>query len=260
MQREKQTPGGHCEGPRCTPLPLPSMALLWKSGILPLQTALTRHRTTTGNADTLSVYKLPFSQTTRFSFCPLSTRARQTILRRSGHLPRTRTCSKHCMKEGCRNWATVAADNAYGNGSAGGRILTPYSGSLTSVQDSFNYFLSSLRIMVEQTFGVLVARWVNIWSPLRCSLAKASEIIVVCGKVHNYITHQRDKAGITAEVRSVPAVDPDNRTQGQAQVFVHDALHLDLEASRHVRQGPCELRDSIANQLRDLGLKRPTGR
>jgi hypothetical protein len=38
------------------------------------------------------------------------------------------------------DWATVAADNAYDNGSAGGRILTPYSGSLTSVQDSFNYF------------------------------------------------------------------------------------------------------------------------
>jgi hypothetical protein len=154
----------------------------------------------------------------------------------------------------------VAADNAHGNGSAGGRIITPYSGSLTSVQDSFNYFLSSLRIMVEQTFGVVVARWGILWSPLRCSRAKASKILVVCCKLHNYIIDQQDKAGITAGVPSVPAVEPDNHTQGQAQVFVQDVLHLDLEASRHVRQRPCELRDSIVNQMRDLGLKRPTRR
>jgi DDE superfamily endonuclease len=103
----------------------------------------------------------------------------------------------------------VAADNAYGNGSAGGRILTPYTGSLTSVQDFFSYFLSSLRIMEEQTFGVVVARWGILWSPLRCSLAKASKIFVLCCKLHNYIIDQRFKAEITAGGPSVPAVDPD---------------------------------------------------
>jgi hypothetical protein len=35
---------------------------------------------------------------------------------------------------GLPGWATVAADNAYGNGSAGGRILTPYSGSDVSTR------------------------------------------------------------------------------------------------------------------------------
>jgi DDE superfamily endonuclease len=70
---------------------------------------------------------------------------------------------------GLPDWDTVSADNAYGNGSAGGRILTPYSGSLMSVKESFSYFLSSLRIMEEQTFGVVVARWGILWSPLRCS-------------------------------------------------------------------------------------------
>jgi hypothetical protein len=56
------------------------------------------------------------------------------------------------------DWATVAADKAYGNGSAGGRFLTPYSAFLTLVQDSFNYVISFLRIIVEKTFGVVVAR------------------------------------------------------------------------------------------------------
>jgi DDE superfamily endonuclease len=116
-------------------------------------------------------------------------------------------------------------------------VCSPLTLSLTSVQDSFNCFLSTLRILVEQTFGVVVARWGILRSPLRCSLAKASKISVVCCKLHQYIVDQRDKAGITAGVPSVPAVDPNNRTQGQVQVFVQDVLHLDSEASRHVRQG-----------------------
>jgi hypothetical protein len=90
------------EGPRCTAFSLPSRALLWKSDVLPLQNALTRLRTITGKAFTLSTYKPPFSQTTRFAFCPLSTRARHTILRRSGQPPCTRTCSTQSMNDGCR--------------------------------------------------------------------------------------------------------------------------------------------------------------
>jgi hypothetical protein len=94
--------------------------------------------------------------------------------------------------------------------------------------------------MMEQTFGVVIARWGILWLPLCCSLANGSTIIVLfqVSKLHNYIVYQGDKDGITTEVPSVPAVDP---------VLVHDVLHLDSETSRHVRQGPCELRDSIAN-------------
>jgi hypothetical protein len=89
MQREKQTRGRDCESRRCTAFSLPSMALLWKSVVLPLQTALTRYRSITGKAFMPSAYKPPFSQTTRFAFCPLSTRARHTILRCSGQPPCT---------------------------------------------------------------------------------------------------------------------------------------------------------------------------
>jgi hypothetical protein len=140
------------------------------------------------------------------------------------------------MEEGCRAgrlWprtTRTATDRLVA-------VSSPLTLALTSVQDSFNYFLSSLRIMAEQTFGVVVARWGILWSPLRCSLAKASKINVVCCKLHYNIIDQRDKAGITAGVPSVPAVDPNNRTQGQVQVFVQDVLHLDSEATRHIRQG-----------------------
>jgi hypothetical protein len=67
--RAREQRGSDCEGPRFTAFSLPSMALLWKSDVLTLQTALTRLRTTTGKAFTLSPYKPPFSQiTTKFAF------------------------------------------------------------------------------------------------------------------------------------------------------------------------------------------------
>jgi DDE superfamily endonuclease len=66
--------------------------------------------------------------------------------------------SKSEQDGGLTAWCHVAADNAYGNGAAGGRILTPYSGNLTPRRDTFNFYLSSLRILVEQAVGVIVGR------------------------------------------------------------------------------------------------------
>jgi hypothetical protein len=135
-------------------------------------------------------------------------------------------------------------------------VSSPLTLALTSVQDSFNYLLSSLRILVEQAFGVVVARWGILWSPLRCSLAKASKISVVCCKLHHYIIDQRDKAGITAGVPSVPAVDPSNRIQEKIQVFVEDVLHLDSETSRHVRQGQGAANEADTERYAGAGGRR----
>jgi DDE superfamily endonuclease len=58
---------------------------------------------------------------------------------------------------GLPNWATVAADDGYGNK---GRILKPYEGhSLTSAQDSYNFYLSSCLMLVEQVFGTIANRF-----------------------------------------------------------------------------------------------------
>jgi DDE superfamily endonuclease len=67
--------------------------------------------------------------------------------------------SKSEQDGGLPAWCQVSADNAYGNGATGGRIVTLYSGNLTSRQDAFNFYLSSLRILVEQVFGVIVGRF-----------------------------------------------------------------------------------------------------
>lgn len=51
----------------------------------------------------------------------------------------------------------IAADDAY---ASSGGIWTPFSGrQLSSERDAFNFYSTSNRIAIEQTFGQLVARW-----------------------------------------------------------------------------------------------------
>lgn len=46
------------------------------------------------------------------------------------------------------------------------QLLTPYPGTgLAPGMDSFNFHLSQLRVKVEQSFGILVARWGILWRP-----------------------------------------------------------------------------------------------
>lgn len=54
-------------------------------------------------------------------------------------------------------WAVITADDTYRNGCP---ILSTYRGRrLTQEEASFNYYLSSARISVEQEFGILVNRF-----------------------------------------------------------------------------------------------------
>jgi DDE superfamily endonuclease len=154
--------------------------------------------------------------------------------------------------------AVIAADDAYGSSCAGGRIVTPYSGrNLDNFKDSFNYYLSSLRITVEQVFGVIVPRWGILWSPLRCSLARATRMCLVCAKLHNYLIDQRIGRGDNLDFNDIPGPDLDNTVRGEPEIFLQNYLHLDGEVARHIRQCSGTLRDELANQLRILGLVRP---
>jgi hypothetical protein len=164
---------------------------------------------------------------------------------------------KSASQGGLPDWATVAADDVYGNR---GRVLTPYSGrTLTSRQDAYIYFLSSCRIFVEQVFGVIVARFGIFWSPMKCSVEKASRIVVVCCKLHNFITDQRlergDKYGAEDQ-----QPDADNCVVGEPQEHIQDELHMEDQVARHIRHEVGGLRDRLSNRIHELGLRPPPRR
>lgn len=88
----------------------------------------------------------------------------------------------------------IAADAAY---ICSNRVLTPWPGkSLSTAKDCFNYWLSSARIHIEQAFGVLVGRWGILWKTLRVSLGKASQVCLVCCKLHNFIIEETNCAAV----------------------------------------------------------------
>jgi DDE superfamily endonuclease len=154
----------------------------------------------------------------------------------------------------------VAADNAYGNGSSCGQVLRPFPGALTSRQEAFNYYLSSLRILVEQVFGVIVGRWGILWSPMRCTLKKATRVVVVVCKLHNFIIDERrarEGPQYKANEFSTTPADAVNHVAGAAEVHIQDIVHCEPDAARHVRQGLSALRERLTAELERLGDRRP---
>jgi DDE superfamily endonuclease len=129
-------------------------------------------------------------------------------------------------------------------------------------KDSSNFYLSSLRIVVEQVFGVNVSRWGILWSPLRCSLEMSTKIIVVCAKLLNFILEESSKnLGVDSGAEfEVPGPDSDNDMQGDTEVYLQDILHIEPDDSRHVRHGSTTRRDKLSHQLYTLGLRRPARR
>jgi DDE superfamily endonuclease len=109
-------------------------------------------------------------------------------------------------------------------------VLTPYAGIVTKRQNSFNCYLSSLRILVEQEFGVIVGRFGVLWSPMRCTLVKAARIVVVCCKMHSLIIEERlrrEGTDIDHSAGAPGGSDPDNHVLGAPDVISQDDLHCE---------------------------------
>jgi hypothetical protein len=80
----------------------------------------------------------------------------------------------------------VVADNAY---NISEHLLIPFSGSQRHVpqNSSYNYFLSQLRIRIEQAFGQFSVKWRIIRKPLETRLKTSSLLLATCARLHNFI-------------------------------------------------------------------------
>ena len=69
-------------------------------------------------------------------------------------------------------------------------LLTPYPGQgLSPEKDSFNFYLSQLRVKVEQSFGILVQRWGILWRPLRVAFDGRPKLIRALFHLHLSLIH-----------------------------------------------------------------------
>ena len=73
-------------------------------------------------------------------------------------------------------------------------LLKPYPGrNLDENMEVFNYRLSRCRRTIENTFGVLAARWRILQRPIRAYPETVEKIIMACVCLHNYLK-QKDNA------------------------------------------------------------------
>lgn len=151
-------------------------------------------------------------------------------------------------------WAIVVCDDAYAHV---GNLLCPYSGAeVTDIQDSFNYYQSSNRIVIEQAFGMLIGRWGVFWKAMRYDLATTTLIIMVCCKLHNFIIRTGDEQDRDYKYR-LPTHELNNVT-GVEEVHLQNNLHFPDEEPFVERCGSNDqFRSAIAQHIRNLGLRRP---
>jgi hypothetical protein len=91
----------------------------------------------------------------------------------------------------------LLGDNAYGLSE---NILIPFSGSQKKAveNDAYNYYLSQLRIRIEQAFGLLTTKWRIFRSPINATLHTTSDIINVASRLHNFVIKEDGDVEIAA--------------------------------------------------------------
>ena len=68
-------------------------------------------------------------------------------------------------------------------------LMRPYAGSslINELRKVFNYRLSRESRAIENTFGILVARWRVLQSPIDATPEKLGKMVLACIALHNYL-------------------------------------------------------------------------
>lgn len=80
----------------------------------------------------------------------------------------------------------IVADAAY---MLTDHVLVPFTGGDRQFpeKDTFNYFLSQLRIRIEMAFGLFTNKWRVCRKPLETNLVNASRVLEACARLHNFV-------------------------------------------------------------------------
>jgi len=124
------------------------------------------------------------------------------------------------------------------------RERVTFGGTLTT------FMLSSLRIHIEQAFGMLVWRWGVFWRPIRVPFAKRPSLMRACFRLHNFCRdHATDGTNFVAPFG-------DDRIGGNVFFSHNDAVSTDQRGGRRDRERSA-FRVKMTGRVEELGLLRP---
>ena len=141
----------------------------------------------------------------------------------------------------------LLGDNAY---PLSDDLLIPFSGSLRDLplNDAYNFYLSQLRIRVEQAFGFLTNKWRIFRKNLEHDLPNIRRVLECCIRLHNYCIDERQ---ILTDERG------NNINRGPNEHYKYrETAAQDDTTSVPMQQGTAR-RSVLVEQLGSIGLERP---
>ena len=132
----------------------------------------------------------------------------------------------------------VAGDNAY---VCSEHLLTPFSRDERSEarKDAYNFYLSQLRIRIEQAFGFMTTKWRILKRPLQVDLKRVGYIFLCIARLHNFCINEG------CDVEGTNDRDAEGATFVPSDISVTEV------------KGSSMLRDTIVEELAQKGLGRP---
>jgi hypothetical protein len=138
------------------------------------------------------------------------------------------------------------ADNAY---TLSEHLLIPYSGveKNDKSKDVCNFYISQLRIRIEQAFGLLVSKWRIFKRPIELKLHRVRHLIQACFRLHNFCINERDEVSNVILTR-----DPDTFVPNYEFAVPSVQTLLPVRTQRSL------VREAIRAQLQANGIERPS--
>jgi len=120
-------------------------------------------------------------------------------------------------------------------------VLVPFSGSEKDDhgKDSYNYYLSQMRIRIEMALGRLVSKWKVLKLPLNVALKNTTRMIYCCTILHNFCINEGD---------IVPGLQPGDPSELPPEYYV--------SRGRSIR-GQSQMRQYVLDKVNEHGLSRP---
>ena len=146
----------------------------------------------------------------------------------------------------------AVADNAY---TLSATLIIPYSGSDKRYpeKDVFNFYVSQLRIKIEQAFGMMVNKWRVFKRPIELGLHAVPSLVECCMRLHNFCIDNRETDW---KVPDLPAeLVMEHLTLYEEYLDEIDPSTPTATTTTVVQQN--KVREAITRQLAANGLSRP---
>jgi hypothetical protein len=133
-------------------------------------------------------------------------------------------------------------------------VLVPFTGGdrQSPENDTYNFYLSQLRIRIEMAFGLLTNKWRILRKHLETKLKNSSRVLEACARLHNFVIDQDSDDDFV--------IDEDEWDDLEIETMEGSPLgwgYLPTVEPLHTIPGTSMVRDAIVRHVSRNGYRRP---